>query len=280
MLGSRDSKSRLIDWLNAGAGACASVGEATRGQLGKVLQLAAIAAAALIAASRPAFWRRTVRDAFAREVLTSGVEALGIIIFLAVALGVLLVLQYQVWLGNIIHTRLLGSLFVAIVVRELAPLLVMLVLIARSGGVMAAQLALIHVHGEDRVAEGQGIDAVTYFVIPRALALTVSALCLTLVFAAASFLSVHYFGHWIGARTGDLADFAQMTLGSVSVADAASLLAKSAVPALLTGCICCAEGLCAGDTTAEVPRAARIAVQRSVVALIVVSVLVSIATYS
>ena len=48
MLGFRDSTSRLIDWLNAGAGACASVGEATRGQLGKVLQLAAIGASAWI----------------------------------------------------------------------------------------------------------------------------------------------------------------------------------------------------------------------------------------
>ncbi|MDH3315327.1 MAG: ABC transporter permease [Gammaproteobacteria bacterium] len=261
-------------------GLCAYVGEVARAQNSKLLQLAAIVSAALMAAFRPVYWRRTIRNAFARQVLSSGVEAIGIIGFLGIALGVLLVLQYQVWLGNIVQSLLLGPVFVAVVVRELAPLLVNLVVIARSGGTMAAELALIHVSGEDRVAEGQGLDPLAYFVIPRVLALTLSVLCLTLIFTACSFLSVYIFGQWIDAKTGSFWDFSYATLSAITTADVVNLLVKSTVPAMLTGCISCAEGLGAGDRAAEVPRASRIAVQRSVIALFSVSALVSIATYS
>lgn len=271
---------QLSGALRMGVAVCASCGEAARTQTGKLLQTAAIMSAALAAAFRPSYWRRPIRTAFSREMLSSGVEAIGIVSFLAVALGVLLVVQYQVWLGSVVQSLLLGPVLVAVVVRELAPLLVNLVVIARSGGTMAAELALVHVAGEDRVAEGQGLEPLAYFVIPRVLGLTLSVLCLTLVFIASAFLSVYFFGQWIDAKTGSFWDFTHATLSAVSSADVLNLLVKSTVPAMLTGCIACAEGLGAGDRSAEVPRASRIAVQRSVIALFSVSALVSIATYS
>ncbi len=258
----------------------AFVGEGARNQLDKVLQTAAIVAAVQIAMLRPSYWRRTVRQAFARQMVLCGAHAVGIVGFLAIALGVLLVVQYQVWLGSVFQSQLLGPLLVAVVVRELAPILVNLVLIARSGSTIATELALVHVAGEDRVAEGQGLDLVGYFVVPRVLALTLSALCLTLIFTACAILSVYVFGQWTDTKTGTFWDFSQETLGAITLVDVVSMLLKSTVPAMLTGCISCAEGLGAGDRTASIPRASRIAVQRSVVALFGVCTLISIATYS
>lgn len=272
--------SRLRAGLNAALGICAQVGENAREQYRKLLQTAAIMSAALIAALRPAYWRRSMRNSFAREVVSSGVEAIGIVAFLAFALGILLVVQYQVWLGRVTESVMLGQLMVAVIVRELAPILVTLVVIARSGGTMAAALALVHVTGEDRVAEAQGLDPLDYFVIPRVLALTLSVFCLTLIFVACSFLSVYLFGQWINAKTGPFWEFSQSTVSAVAVADIMNLAFKSTVPALLIGCICCAEGLGAGDTIAEVPRASRVGVQRSVIALFAVSAMVSLVTYS
>jgi ABC-type transporter Mla maintaining outer membrane lipid asymmetry permease subunit MlaE len=74
-------------------------------------------------------------------------------------------------------------------------------------------------------------------------------------------------------------DFTHDTLSALSPADIANLLVKSTLPALLAGCICCAEGLGAGDSNAEVPRACRIGVQRSVIALFVVTACVSVLAY-
>jgi len=275
-----DLMRRLGYGLHRALDLLATVGEVARTQIGKLLQMMAIVSAALMAAFHPSYWRRTIRNAFVRAVLSSGVEAIGIACFLAIALGVLLVVQYQVWLANIVQSLFLGPVFVAVILRELAPLLVNLVVIARSGGTMAAELALTHVSGEDRVAEGQGIDPLAFYVIPRVLALTLSVLCLTVIFTASSFLSVYFFGIWIDAKTGSLSDYTQATLSAIATVDVLNLLVKSTVPAMLTGSICCAEGLGAGDTAADVPRASRIAVQRSVIALFSVSAIVSIVTYS
>lgn len=257
----------------------AFVGEVTLAQSRKFVQLLAIVSAVLIASVQLSVWRRTIRSALARKVVSSGVEAIGIVCVLAIALGVLLIVQYQLWLGQIVQSRLLGPILDAVVVRELGPLLVNLVVIARSGSAMTAELALIHVSGEDRVVEGQGLDPLTYFVLPRTIGLVVSTFCLTLIFVASSFVSVYIGGQWIDAKTGTFWDFTRDTLSVLTPADVANLLLKSTIPALLTGCICCAEGLGAGDTNAEVPRASRIAVQRSVITLFIVSALISVVAY-
>ena len=257
----------------------AFVGKSTLSQSRKLLQLLAIVSAVLMTAVQPLAWRRTIRSALARMVVSSGVEAIGIVSVLAIALGVLVVVQYQLWLGQIVQSQFLGPILVAVVVRELGPLLVSLVIIARSGSAMTAELALIHVSGEDRVVEGQGLDPFTYFVLPRTVGVVISTCCLTLMFIAVSFVSVYIGGQWIGAKTGTFWDFTRETLSALTPADVANLVLKSTIPPLLTGSICCAEGLGAGDTNAEVPRASRIAVQRSVIALFIVSALISVLAY-
>lgn len=258
---------------------CGWVGEAWLAQGRKLLLLAAVAAAVLGAALRPGSWRRTVRRPLVRQIMSSGVEAIGLIGFLAIALGIVLVAQYQLWLGDLIQSRWLGPVLVAVVVRELAPILVNLVIIARSGGTMAAELALLRVSGEDRVVEGLGLDPMAYFVMPRVLALMISVVCLNLIFTAFSFLSVYVFGQWIGAKTGTFAEFAHGALSALTLVDLVGLVLKSTLAPLLTGCICCIEGFSADETAAEVPRAARIAVQRSVVALFAVIACISIGAY-
>lgn len=257
----------------------AFVGDVALTQSRKFVQLLAIVSAVVMTTVQPSVWRRTIRGVLARRIVSSGVEAIGIVGVLSIALGVLLVIQYQLWLGKIVQSQFLGPILVAVVVRELGPLLVSLVIIARSGSAMTAELALIHVSGEDRVVEGQGIDPLAYFVLPRTIGLIISTCCLTLIFIAVSFVSVYIGGQWIGAKTGTLFDFTRDTLSALTTADIVNLVLKSTIPPLLTGSICCAEGLGAGDTSSEVPRASRTAVQRSVIALFIVSALISVAAY-
>ena len=258
---------------------CGWVGEAALAQARKLALLAAVVSAVLGAALRPGTWRRTIRRPLARQILSSGVEAIGLIAFLAIALGIVLVAQYHLWLGNVIQSRWLGPVLVAVVVRELAPILVNLVIIARSGGTMAAELALARVSREDRVVEGQGLDPLVYFVVPRVVALIISVSGLTLIFTAFSFLSVYVVGQWIGVNTGSFPEFAHNALNALTLTDVVGLTLKSTVAPLLTSCICCIEGFGADDTAAEVPRAARIAVQRSVVALFTIIACISLGAY-
>ncbi|WP_418317110.1 ABC transporter permease [Piscinibacter sakaiensis] len=258
---------------------CGLVGEAAQTQFRKLFELAAVVAGVLTAAAQPGTWRPALRRSLARQIISSGVEASALIAFLAVAFGILLVAQYQLWLGGVVQSRWLGPVLNAVLVRELGPVLVNLILIARSGSTMASELALVHVSGEDRVAEGQGLDPVGYFVVPRVLALVISAICLTTLLVAFSFLTVYIVGRWVSVNTGSFQEFAHLTLSALTAADVVSLLLKTTIPPLLTGCICCLEGFGAEDTHAGVPRAARIAVQRSVVASFAVISGISIWAY-
>ncbi len=273
------SAGRFAATLRPAHALCELVGEAALTQIRKLFQLAALVSSVLSAAVQPMTWRRTLRRPLARQILSSGVEASALVAFLAIAFGILLVAQYQLWLGDVVQSRWLGPVLNAVVVRELGPILVNLVVIARSGGTMASELALVHVSGEDRVAEGQGLDPVRYFVVPRVVALIISVVCLTTLLIAFSFLTVYVFGQWIGVKTGTFQEFAHGTLSALTIADVVSLTLKSTIPPLLTGCICCLEGFGADDTATGVPRAARIAVQRSVVALFAVIACISLWAY-
>ena len=273
------ARRRAGDALGLARRACAYVGAAATAQAGKALQLLAVASAVVATAARPSSWGRTMRPALSRSVVSSGVEAVALVCVLGVALGILLVVQYQFWVGRIVQVRWLAPVWVAVIVRELGPLLVNLVVIARTGSSMTAELAMIRVSGEDRVVEGQGLDLLAYLVYPRVAGMTISVWCLTLVLVAASFVSVFVAGQWIGTKTGSFWNFAHATLGAIGPADALSLFVKSTVPALLSGCICCAEGLGAGEKRSAVTRASRIAVQRSVITLFIVVAFVSVVTY-
>jgi phospholipid/cholesterol/gamma-HCH transport system permease protein len=257
----------------------AHVGELAAFQSRKLLQTAGLVTAVLLAGLQPRHWRRTIRNALARQVLSSGVEAIGVICFLALSLGVLLVVQYDAWIGKVVQSRLLGPVVLVVVIRELGPLLVNFIVIARSGNAVATELGLMHVTGEIRVLEGLGVDPLLFLVIPRVFGLIISVCCLTLIFMAIAFFGVYFCGQWIGAKVGTIGEFVGSVLGLITVADVINVMLKSTFPPLLAGSICCWEGLSAGDTPSEVPRASRIAVQRSVVLLFIVSALISVLTY-
>ncbi len=264
---------RLLGDLTAGVGAI------TVSQTGKFASSAALIWSIGIAAVQPRNWPRTVRAVWVRQVIASGVRALGITCFLAASLGVLLCVQFQLVLGQFNTSRVLPAVFVAAIVRELGPLLVNLILIARSGNAMATELALISVSGEGLVIEGLGINRFLYLVMPRVLALVFSSICLTILFVAASIGAVYLCGAWIGAKTGSVLDFASDVVLLLGWADVTNLALKCTIPPLVAGCICSLEGMEPGETLADVPTAGVRAVERSVVALFAISPVISIFTY-
>ncbi len=257
----------------------ARLGESTIAQTRKVAASAAFIWTVISSGLQPRSWPRTVRQAWVRQVIVTGVNAVGITCFLALALGILLCVQYQLLVGRFNQSEILPLIFVVTVVRELGPLLVNFVLIARSGNAIATELALMVVSGELDVVEGQGIDPFAYLVLPRVLGLTVSACCLTVLFITTSLAGVYLCGEWIGAKTGSPGEFAGDVLALLTPADVINLLLKSTIPPLIGGCVCCLEGMNPGTTVADVPRAASRAVQRSLVVLFAASAFISVVTY-
>ena len=95
--------------------------------------IAAVVWGVINIAVRPRFWPRTVRSLMAKQILFSGVDALGLVLLIAVLAGVSVVAQTQYWLSNLGQSAMLGSILVAVIIREVGPLLVNVLVIARSG---------------------------------------------------------------------------------------------------------------------------------------------------
>lgn len=256
-----------------------AVGSATLRYVGGTSYTLAVTLAVMRLAARPSTWRRTVRDVLARQVLSSGVEAAPFTVMVAFLVGISVVVQAQLWLGRVGQTQLLGPVLVAVVIRELGPLLANIIVIGRSGNAIAAELGHMRLSGEVRVLDAQGLDPLVYLVVPRALATTISVLCLTVIFIVVCLSSGYWFGWLLGARTGGILGFLESVARAIGPWDVFNVISKSLIPGLLAGVICSVEGLSVADTTTDVPKAIARAVQWSVVALFFISVLISLVTY-
>ncbi len=244
-----------------------------------VAYLAAVIAAALRLSVLPRHWPQTVRNVLARQILFTGVEASRFISLIAVLVGISIVVQVQLLLTRLGQTEMLGPILVAVIIRELGPLLTNFVVIGRSGAAITTELGNMRVNGEIHVLDAQGLDPFTYLVLPRIMGMMISIFCLTIVFIVVAFASGFVSGALMGASTGTPLMFIDSVMGALTPADVFSLLAKTMIPGLVTGAICCTEGISIEGAVTEVPQATTRALVRSVGALFVVSALVSILIY-
>ena len=256
-----------------------TIGQHTITRMRETAHLFAVLGSILTQATRPRHWPRTTRAVFARQVLFTGVEALRFVSLVAFLTGISVVVQVQVWLGKAGQSAMLGSVLIAVILREVAPLLVNFIVIGRSGTAIAVELANMKVFGEIKVLEAQGLDALLYLAIPRALAFALSVFCLTIWFTIVAFVSGYAFGILFGVGATDPVIFMNTVLKGLHPADVYNLLAKTLVPGLFTAGICIMEGLSVRHSITEVPQAATRAVVRSIAALFIISAIVSVLTY-
>ncbi len=137
------------------------------------------------------------------EILTHidfvGNQSIGIIVLTGVFTG--LALSFQIWVGfNLFGAGdLVGPTVALAITREIGPVLTSLVISARAGGAMAAQLGTMRVSEQIDALEVMGIESIQYLVSPRIVAsvLATPLLCAMFDFMAimASYLlSVHFLG--------------------------------------------------------------------------------------
>lgn len=242
-------------------------------------RIASFAAFVLARSLAPGTWRRTVRNVLARQILFTGIEAVLFVSFVALLVGISVVAQAQIWLARFGQKAFLGDLLVLVIVREAAPILTNFVVIGRSGTAVAAELGNMTLAGEVELLEAQGIDPFSYLVLPRVLGIMLSVFCLTCFFVLVSFAGGYVTALLLGADPVHPALFVRNVLASMDASAVFSVIAKTLVPGLATGAICCYEGLRVKAAVTEVPQASTRALVRSVAALFITSATVSVLTY-
>jgi phospholipid/cholesterol/gamma-HCH transport system permease protein len=266
-------------WSRVSLQATAAVGGFARAQWDEMRYTAAVVGTVLFTGVRPRYWARAARTAFARQVLAIGVEPVWFVGALAAFVGISVVVQLTFWVGEAGQSQLLGPLLVAVVARELGPVLINLVVIVRSGSVMMTELGVLKINGEVAALEAQGGDAFLHLVMPRVLGMAVSMFCLTIVFVLVAFASGFLFAAWTGQGSRNLFLFADTISSAVQPKDILNILAKSILPALFASASCCIGGLGVGESVTQIPQATQRALTRSVAGLFVISAAVSLLTY-
>jgi len=203
--------------------------------------------------------RAATRAVFYKQVYFTGLEGSGIIVSVAVILGTVIIAQVVSLVGN--NGSLTAKILVWVVFRELGPLLTAVIIIARSGTAIAAELGTMKINGEIDAIEMLGIPTQRYLIMPRVLGVTTSFMVLTLYFVLSAFI-----GSFIIASIGwnlPYDQFIQGILSSLSVKEVVLLFTKSLLFGLFVSATCCCYGLSVGRSATEIPQAATRAVMTS-----------------
>lgn len=231
----------------------------------------------LALAARWGRMRPAVRAVWRAQVYFTGVQAIPFATLLAFLVATVVVIQAQL-AGALAEGGPLGRLLVIVVVRELGPLAVATVVIARSCSAIAAELGAMRVSGEVDGLAGMGIDPFEYLVVPRVVGVATAVVCLGVLFATVSILAGAGLTALVsGTSAGAVIDIVGKNLRPV---DHLVVLAKTAVPGVLMAAISCEEGLSASRSITAVPPAVSRAVVRSMTAVFIWDGLVSALAYA
>lgn len=206
---------------------------------------------------------REVTRVVSAQIHFTGVQALPLIGVLALASGALVMLQAASQLSLFGGVAATGDLMIAVVVRELAPLLTALIVIARSGTAVASEIGQMRVNREIEALESMGIHPLGYVVFPRLLGGVISVMCLSVFFVA-----VAMFGGYaltMSLHALPLAYYLDGIARATTTLDISLFLLKNTFGGTIIFVICCYQGLLVRRGPFEVPQVTTRAVVNGVI---------------
>ncbi len=122
--------------------------------------------------------KRIVIKSTVEQIFFTSVQALTIIIPIALIIGTVLILQFIMLSGQYD----LGKIAVLLIVREIGPLFTALIIILRSATAVTIEIGYMNVLNEIEFLEMSGIDPLKYLCIPRLIGITSAIFCLFVIF--------------------------------------------------------------------------------------------------
>jgi len=128
--------------------------------------------------------RPAVVSVMVRQIYFTGVQSLVWVLLLSLGIGVLTVYNIVTFAKGIGDLSLIGRLVNGVLVQEMAPLIIAVFLLARSGVAVVTEVGTMHIRGEDLLLRSLGISCQEYLFWPRMMAFALCGLILTFMFVA------------------------------------------------------------------------------------------------
>ncbi|HVR75930.1 MAG TPA: ABC transporter permease [Planctomycetota bacterium] len=200
-----------------------------------------------------------------------GLKSFGIVSLVIFFVGIILAFQMAYVLKALGVTVYVANITGVAMMREMAPLLVAMVMAGFNGAAIAAEIGTMVVDEEVTALETSALHPVRFLVVPRVLAAMVMMPFVTLI--------ATYIGIFGGFAVGNLLldieaeKYLSRTLESLKHKDLIAGLVKAEAFGILVALIACQEGMRVTGGAQGVGRATTNAVVRAIVAIIVCDML-------
>jgi phospholipid/cholesterol/gamma-HCH transport system permease protein len=229
---------RLRQWV-------AWLGRKARYRTRFLLMLMALAAGIVLEAGRPGSWRRPVRREFWRVLHLALTGSLLSTCFLAVLGGLGMVYQALYWLYILGEERSVGNVLVTVLVREVAPILVGVILLGRAGSVTLTELGDVQSERQIRALESQGVDPFLFLIMPRGAAFAVASYTLGIIFVLATLFVGFVAGSLLGVGELSIWSFLDNVLVATAQSDFVLFPTKMLAIGLMVAATICMTALSA-----------------------------------
>lgn len=212
---------------------------------------------------------RVIQPLVLSQVHRAGLRLLPMVSFMGIALGLVIIGQSVALLNRYGAgaQNYAGIIMVAVVVRELGPLVTALLVLARVGTAIVIDLSTQRALGEVEALEALGIDPVHYLVVPRVWGLAISIFALTIYLIIISLVSGYVFAFIqdVPLRPGEY--FEQLT-NSLQWEDFLLLALKTLSFGAVIAIVTCYQGLAHPVRLEDVSNVTTNAVVESVIACV------------
>ncbi|MDR0400175.1 MAG: ABC transporter permease [Treponema sp.] len=191
------------------------------------------------------------RKILVMQIFFTFVQALGLASVLALGIGAAVNITGIPFLTQLSQERLIYTLLIMIITRELGPLLGAFIIISRSATAIATEMAGMVISHEVEAYISVGVDPIEHLAAPRFLGVTISMFLLNVYFSlfglAGSFLVAQLFNAMPpGIYFGNL-------LGALAMGDLLVSFIKSVAFGMIISMVAIIKGLSVERASTEVP---------------------------
>jgi phospholipid/cholesterol/gamma-HCH transport system permease protein len=185
-------------------------------------------------------FRRKQGAAILEQLSHIGAKTVGIVSLIGLFTGMVMALQIYYALAKFGAQGVLGSAVALGLIRELGPVMTAIMIIARAGSSMTAEIGILRISEQIDALYTMRIDPVGYLVSPRIAAAIVSFPLLTALFDVVGIIGGYFTGVMLlGLNSGVYLDQIQ---AGVDAKDVMGGFLKALIFAVMVATICCFQG--------------------------------------
>jgi phospholipid/cholesterol/gamma-HCH transport system permease protein len=208
----------------------------------------------------------------ARQLYFTGLRSLLVMSLVSLVLGGVLI---SICNSFNLAEDIISKVLILTIIQHVGPLLIMIILIGRSGTAIAAELGNMQITHEIDSLEVMGIDVLHYIVAPRIIGMVISIFCLDVFFilvgtmgGAVAMVNV--------VANFSLSKFYQTFFNNIQVAHLLDNILKTIGFGAIISTVSCYQGLQVQRSLTEVPQMTTLAVARSIISCFILYAYITI----